>query len=128
MQMETVTKNDFEPQGDMPVPPEILTMILARTDPVGQFVSRWVCRHWAAYAPAAMRPWYGFTTAAAACGYTRVLEWARANGCPWDTTTCYAAARAGHMRLLVWLNKNECPWDSETFTALAKHGDRAMLE
>jgi hypothetical protein len=31
-----------------------------------------------------------------------VLEWLRANGCPWDVETCEYAAGAGHLAVLQW--------------------------
>jgi hypothetical protein len=43
-----------------------------------------------------------------------VLQWARANSCPWDEKTGYAAARGGHLEVLQWLRANGCPWDEET--------------
>jgi hypothetical protein len=38
-----------------------------------------------------------------------VLQWARANGCPWDEGTCAAAARGGHTEALAWARKKGCP-------------------
>jgi len=29
-----------------------------------------------------------------------VLQWARANGCPWDEDTCTSAAQGGHLEVL----------------------------
>jgi hypothetical protein len=45
-------------------------------------------------------------------GWLPVLQWALANGCPWDHWTC--AVAAGHLEVLPWLRANGCPWDSET--------------
>src|SRR5690349_14049438 len=33
-------------------------------------------------------------------GYLEVLQWARANGCPWDERTCLNAAADGHLEVL----------------------------
>ena len=38
-----------------------------------------------------------------------VLQWARANGCPWNEDTCSAAAKNGHLELLQWARANGCP-------------------
>lgn len=38
-----------------------------------------------------------------------MLQWARANGCPWDETTCEAAVARGHLDVLQWAKENDCP-------------------
>ena len=43
-----------------------------------------------------------------------VLQWARANGCPWDETTCSRAAGGGHLEMLQWARADGCPWDDLT--------------
>jgi hypothetical protein len=48
-------------------------------------------------------------------GDSEVLQWARANGCPWNAGTCSVAAINGHLELLVWAHENGSPWDGETF-------------
>ena len=41
-----------------------------------------------------------------------VLDWARANGCPWDrVATCACAARRGHLDVLQWARANGCEWE-----------------
>jgi len=40
-----------------------------------------------------------------------VLQWARANGCPWDEETCAFATIGGHLEVLQWLHANGCPWN-----------------
>ena len=47
---------------------------------------------------------------AAACGHLEVRQWLRANGCPWDTDTCYQAVYHGHVETLRWARANGCPW------------------
>ena len=39
---------------------------------------------------------------AARHGDLNVLEWLRANDCPWDKETCEDAARNGHVNILEW--------------------------
>ena len=38
-----------------------------------------------------------------------MLQWARANGCPWDANTCYVAADSGHLEVLQLARVNGCP-------------------
>eukprot|EP01052_Picozoa_sp_SAG31_P034775 SAG31_NODE_4108_length_3576_cov_1.978142_2_plen_178_part_00 len=38
----------------------------------------------------------------AAHGRLSVLQWARANGCEWDSHTCSSAAEGGHLEVLQW--------------------------
>ena len=38
-----------------------------------------------------------------------MLQWLRANGCPWTERTCEAAARAGHLEVFRWARDNGCP-------------------
>ena len=44
-----------------------------------------------------------------------MLQWARANGCPWSAQTCEGAAQGGHLEVLQWAYANGCPWDADTF-------------
>jgi len=60
-------------------------------------------------------PWNEYTYASAALrGQLSVLQWARSNGCDWDSLTCFAAARGGHLEVLQWARTNGCPWDVRT--------------
>ena len=43
-----------------------------------------------------------------------MLQWARANGCPWNEMTCLSAAVYGRLKILKWLRANGCPWDRTT--------------
>ena len=40
-----------------------------------------------------------------------MLQWARANGCDWDWSTCSVAAEGGHIAVLQWARANGCEWD-----------------
>ena len=42
-------------------------------------------------------------------GHLDVLQWARAQGCPWNWCTCVKAAEGGHLKLLSWARANGCP-------------------
>lgn len=37
-----------------------------------------------------------------------MLQWARANRCPWNEVTCEAAAQNGRVEVLQWALKNGC--------------------
>ena len=53
-----------------------------------------------------------------------MLQWARANGCGWDWTTCSFAALGGHLEVLQWAKTNGCPWDKGVVLAhLGRLGD-----
>ena len=69
-------------------------------------------------------------SAAALGGHLEVLQWARANGCPWDRWTCTAdyAARGGSIEVLEWLRTNGCPWDSKTCKSAAEGGHLEVLQ
>jgi hypothetical protein len=47
-------------------------------------------------------------------GNLELLQWARANGCPWVKLTCAEAALGGNIEVLQWLRANGCPWSSMT--------------
>ena len=52
----------------------------------------------------------------------------RANGCPWDATTCSIAAHWGHLEVLKWAHMNGCPWNKDTCSGAANSGHLAMLQ
>ena len=68
------------------------------------------------------------TTCAAARGHLSRLQWARAQGCPWNTKTCSEASRGGHLALLQWARAEGCPWDWRTCSAAARGGHLALLQ
>ena len=62
-------------------------------------------------------PWNSLTIANAAwAGHLFLLKWARDNGCPFDESACANAALRGHVHVLKWLRKKGCPWNSQTGT------------
>ncbi|ATE82231.1 Ankyrin repeat domain containing protein [Pandoravirus salinus] len=86
-----------------------------------------VCRLWAgllARARLKRRRFRGarFIGWAAGADNLIVVEWARAQGCPWDAETCAEAARGGHLHVLAWLRDKGCPWDESTCTKAARGG------
>ena len=77
---------------------------------------------------AVLRPWCPALTAhvceeAALGGELGVLQWARANGCEWDSEVCRAAAGGGHLAVLRWARENGCEWDFEATTEAAGGAD-----
>ena len=47
---------------------------------------------------------------AAGSGNLQLVQWLRANGCPWDAGTCWVAVQKGHVEVLRWARENGCPW------------------
>ena len=43
-----------------------------------------------------------------------MLQWLRAEGCPWDWNTCHMAVYEGHVEVLRWARENGCEWDAWT--------------
>jgi hypothetical protein len=65
---------------------------------------------------------------AATFGNLHVLQWARANGFPWDEDTCARAAEHGHLDVLKWARSNGCPWDEQTCTYAARNNHLDVLQ
>jgi hypothetical protein len=61
-------------------------------------------------------------------GHMEVLQWARANGCPWDWRTCATAAYNGHLEVLQWARVNGCPWNEWTCSHAARNGRLEILK
>jgi hypothetical protein len=60
-------------------------------------------------------------------GHMEVLQWARANGSPWDEWTCTKAARNGHLEVLKWARANGCPWNESTCSYAVMNGHLEVL-
>jgi hypothetical protein len=70
----------------------------------------------------------GWTCAyAAKSGRLDILQWARANGAPWDKWTCAHAAEGGALEALKWAHANGCPMDEWTCAYAAKEGRMDVL-
>ena len=71
-------------------------------------------------------PWVMNTCSRAVEGrHLEVLQWARANGCQWNERTCTWAAWWGRLEILKWAHENGCPWDAKTcaFALMGGHLD-----
>ncbi|WBR14844.1 Ankyrin repeat protein [Pandoravirus kuranda] len=140
-----VDEMDGEEHECLPVPDEILEMILANLDDVDAVPAACVNRRSSAlvcaYAARAGRvdvlewlrangwPWDGTTCSfAARRGRIDVIRWARSRGCPWDSDTCAAAAGAGHLATLKWARANGCPWDERVCTQAVSFGHSHVLK
>ena len=58
--------------------------------------------------------WLITTVHAAKGGKLKVLQWLRAQGCPWDKDVTIVAAFNGNRDMLRWARENGCPWDKRT--------------
>ena len=121
-----------------------MVFALARKD--GQEGSEWetvekfetgICRYAAGgghlavlqWARAEGLPWDERTTeCAAANGHLAVLQWVRAQGCPSDGKTCSHAAHSGHLAVLQWARAQGCPWNEKTCSAAAGNGHLAVVQ
>ena len=74
-------------------------------------------------------PWNEMTCAfAAGKGKLEAIQWLHANGCPWAESTCQWAADGGHLEVLQWLRTNGCPWNEETCSNAAFCGQLGVLQ
>ena len=74
-------------------------------------------------------PWDVWTCRYVTCyGHLEVLQWARANGAPWDAATCAYAAKEGHLEVLQWLRANGCPWNKMTCRWATEGGHLEVLQ
>ena len=64
---------------------------------------------------------------AAYLGQLEVLKWAREQGCPWDSWTCYHAAAGGHLEVEQWARGRDCPRDQSTCHTAARRGHLEVL-
>ena len=57
-----------------------------------------------------------------------MLQWVRANGCVWGEATCARAAQGGYLEVLKWAHENGCPWSDRTCMAAAEFGHLEVLQ
>ena len=82
-----------------------------------------VCRQLRAAAPATTK-----TSVSKVVGRVALLQWARAQDCPWDALTCACAASAGHLEVLQWARAQGCPWNVLTTMNAVSGGHLAALQ
>jgi hypothetical protein len=71
---------------------------------------------------------FGLCALAARNGHLGMLQWARANGCPWDEVTCRRAARNGDLKMLQWARANGCPWDKWVIIGASENGHLDVVQ
>ena len=131
------------------LPCEMVAYILALTtqqvpakkgysrDWVSVIVCRVVCRLWRSLVPPPSPRrtpnheeipfFFKFASTVAFRGHLSLLQWARANDCPWDPSTCAKAARGGHLEVLKWARENGCSWNESTCSTAARKGHLEVL-
>ena len=57
-----------------------------------------------------------------------MLQYARQNGCAWDSSTCVAAASGGHLAVLQYARQNGCAWGPEVCSGAALFGHLSILK
>jgi hypothetical protein len=112
--------------------PELVGLVLGQVDRLDLVACRFVCTTWMRTSPPRDAEYRQHKTAwseqVAANGWLGVLQWARANGCPWDEWTCAQAAEGGHLDVLRWARANGCPWDESTCARAAEGGHLNVLQ
>ena len=74
-------------------------------------------------------PWdWRMCAEAALGGHLESLQWLRASGCEWNSFTCAEAAHGGHLAVPQWLRANGCDWSAETCEGAAAGGHLAVLQ
>jgi hypothetical protein len=65
---------------------------------------------------------------AAKAGNLEFLQWARANGCPWNSSTLLHACDSGDLELVRWTIENNCDWVENALYHLGKAGHFDILD
>ena len=121
------TRFPRRPAGDAHTGARVRTRDVAVVGTVGRLAwARGLDRPW----PEPRRGWRPakICETAARHGALASVQWARANGCDWDNSTCCSAAEGGHLAVLQWLRANGCDWSAGTCTAAARGGHLAVLQ
>ncbi len=111
------------------LPNELVSYILCQhVKPTWQVVCKSVCQRWHLLLLNQRPPPPDYTAILAQKGCLGVLQWARSQGCPWDTWTCASAAKGGHLEVLQWARSQGCPRDMWTCASAAKGGHLEILQ
>jgi hypothetical protein len=123
------TFNETSQEGLLCLPIDVLRIIFSFVDKddLSRVTARFVCRKFRDLIQP-RKSIKGFCEKAARVGYLSLIQWARANGCPWDEWTCAGAAEGGHLEVLKWARANSCPWDEMTCSGAAKGGHLEVLQ
>ncbi len=115
------------------LPNELLDNILVQhLDPLWHLVCKSVCQRWRfLLLKQGGTPFFTasyFAAKLAREGHLKVIQWARSQGCPWNSLTCDYAAEGGHMEVLQWVRSQGCPWDAKTCANAAAGGHLEVLQ
>jgi hypothetical protein len=123
------TFSEKSQEGLLCLPIDVLRIIFSFVDKddLSRVTARFVCRKFRDLIQP-RKSYKGFCEKAARVGYLSLLQWARANGCPWNGWTCAGAAEGGHLEILKWARANGCPWDEMTCSGAAKSGHLEVLQ
>jgi len=107
---------------------DVFRLILRQyMDMEGQAVGQFVCREWRD-GIGRVEDGRDLCDEAAWNGHPHILEWARAQGCPWGPSTCTYAAGSGNLETLQWLRERGCPWDEVTCFHATMNGHLCILQ
>jgi hypothetical protein len=106
--------------------PELVALVLSHVEPLSLVACRFVSTTWMRASPppplgvaprlASKLQQQDYSAKVAANGWLGLLQWARANGCPWNKRAmCKYAAKGGNLAVLQWVRANGCHhWDEWT--------------
>lgn len=93
------------------------------------WLARWSGLPLLQWAKANRCPWNDHTCSeAAASGSLQTIRWAMANGCPANVDVCTCAAGGGHLPMLQWAKASGCPWDTHACAQAAAGGHLEVLQ
>src|SRR5580698_3081438 len=107
------------------IPREIFDIILSNVGKVEFVIMIRVCKMWKIIIRSICSNFIKkeeFINSVAKLGYLNIVQWARENGCDWNSSTCSYAAKGGHLEVLKWAHENGCDWDSSTCFHAAREG------
>ena len=72
---------------------------------------------------------YNRSSVTACGGHLAALQWAKCQGCPWQSVTCSVAAAGDQLAVLQWANRSQgCPWDDSNNVILLLAAAGGLLE
>ena len=103
----------------MMLPPEILIIIFTfLKDRPG--LLRQVCKEWKAIVDGSFKK-PTLILKRVSVESVNLLKWSMVD-LPWNEETCARAAKKGHLEVLQWARANGCPWDRYTCSWAAEGG------
>ena len=105
------------------VPDEVWAIVFGFLSGSARGVASHVCKRWRAIVGGPHKVSVEYVVQS-----ERLLQWARANGCPWNEETCANAAKGGHLSVLQWAQANGCPWNWRTCEYAAGGGHLSVLQ